>query len=395
MRKAVFWIHLCAGVIAGLVILIMSLTGVLLTYQRQITAWADSVSVPHPGESASRLSIENLLQKVEVSESKMPTAVTISSDALTAASFSFGRERTLLVDPYTGMILGEGSKRARAFFQLMIDWHRWLGMNGEKRAVGKAITGAANLGFLFLVLSGMYLWWPRNWSARSLKAVMLFDRTATGKARDWNWHNVIGIWSAIPLAVVVFTAVFFSYPWATEFLYRAAGEQPPPRPTTNGARGGETNPTRGERRGSDKTAAVSLPSGLNDSWSKAEAHMPGWRTISLRMASSPTAPLVFTIDRGNGARPDLRGQLTLDPKTGTVEKWEGYESQSPARRIRLWVRWLHTGEAGGWIGQTVAGLASAGGAVLVWTGISLAFRRFFKRNKVHAAEVPETAVSVS
>ena len=41
LRSVLFWLHLPCGVLAGAVILIMSVTGVLLTYQRQITAWAD------------------------------------------------------------------------------------------------------------------------------------------------------------------------------------------------------------------------------------------------------------------------------------------------------------------------------------------------------------------
>jgi uncharacterized iron-regulated membrane protein len=323
-------------------------------------------------------------------ESQAPTAITISSDATKPASFSFGREKTLFVDPYTGTVLGEGSKGVRAFFQVMIDWHRWLGMQGERRELGKAITGASNLGFLFLVLSGIYLWWPRKWSIRALKAITFFDRSATGKARDWNWHNVIGFWSAIPLAILVFTAIFFSYPWATEWLYRAAGEEPPPRPAPRPVRNEENR--SGAPRGSQKPDAPFAAEGWNDRWAVAEAQVPGWRSITLRVPTSPGAPLIFTIDRGNGARPDLRGQLTINAKTGAVERWEGYESQSAARKIRLWVRWLHTGEAGGVLGQTIAGAASAGGAVLVWTGISLAFRRVFRRKTARANSAPESAL---
>lgn len=43
--------------------------------------------------------------------------------------------------------------------------------------------------------------------------------------------------------------------------------------------------------------------------------------------------------------------------------------------IALVQRFAHTGEVAGVVGQTVAGLASLGGAFLVWTGISLALRR--------------------
>jgi uncharacterized iron-regulated membrane protein len=87
--------------------------------------------------------------------------------------------------------------------------------------------------------------------------------------------------------------------------------------------------------------------------------------------------VTFSIARGQRGRPDLRDQISLDRATGEVVKWEPYASQSPGRRLRTWSRWVHTGEAGGVIGQTVAGLVSAGAVVLVWTGIALALRRFF------------------
>ena len=56
---------------------------------------------------------------------------------------------------------------------------------------------------------------------------------------------------------------------------------------------------------------------------------------------------------------------------------EGYADYNSGRKVRSWTRFLHTGEALGPLGQFVAGLASLGGAMLVWTGISLAIRRFF------------------
>jgi uncharacterized iron-regulated membrane protein len=39
------------------------------------------------------------------------------------------------------------------------------------------------------------------------------------------------------------------------------------------------------------------------------------------------------------------------------------------------VRFLHTGEALGIVGQTIAGLVSFTSVLMVWTGIALAWRR--------------------
>ncbi|MGH7793326.1 MAG: hypothetical protein ACREQ2_00260 [Candidatus Binatia bacterium] len=53
------------------------------------------------------------------------------------------------------------------------------------------------------------------------------------------------------------------------------------------------------------------------------------------------------------------------------------------------MRGLHTGEALGFLGQTVASLASLGGCFLVWTGMVMAWRRyrFWQRKGVHHERV--------
>ncbi|MDQ3255167.1 MAG: PepSY domain-containing protein, partial [Acidobacteriota bacterium] len=71
-----------------------------------------------------------------------------------------------------------------------------------------------------------------------------------------------------------------------------------------------------------------------------------------------------------------RAQLTLNPTSGEVVRWEPFSSFSRGRRLRSFLRFAHTGEVAGLIGQTVAGLASLGGAMLVWTGLALAWRRW-------------------
>jgi hypothetical protein len=42
----------------------------------------------------------------------------------------------------------------------------------------------------------------------------------------------------------------------------------------------------------------------------------------------------------------------------------------------MWLRFVRTGEYYGVWGQTIAGIASAGALILLWTGFALAIRRF-------------------
>ncbi|HEY6547533.1 MAG TPA: PepSY-associated TM helix domain-containing protein, partial [Vicinamibacteria bacterium] len=125
-RKVLFWMHLAAGSTAGVVILIMSVTGTLLMYERQMTAWADGYSLtPSPG--APRLPIETLAGRVREARKEPISSITVRREPSAPVAFGLGREVTLFVDPYSGEILGEGSKRARAFFHEVTDWHRFLG----------------------------------------------------------------------------------------------------------------------------------------------------------------------------------------------------------------------------------------------------------------------------
>ncbi len=379
-RKILFWCHLTAGVAAGIVILIMCVTGVLLTYERQIIKWADtrSYNVAPTSETPNRLSVETLISKVLDKQSDAtPTSVLMRSAEDEPAAFSYTGGRTVFINPYTGEVLGEGSKGVRNFFSVVTGFHRWLGGNGENRAIGRAVTGACNLMFLFVVCSGFYMWFPRKWTKPQLRNVMWFKRGLGGKARDFNWHNVIGFWSLIPLFIVVLSAVVISYTWAGNLVYRIVGETPP-------VSGGQPRPPQGQR-------TEIATDGLNQLWAKAEQQTQDWQSISLRLPTSADATATFTIDRGDGGQPQKRAQLTLDRKSGEVSRWEPFSNNTTGRKLRSILRFAHTGEVAGIFGQTIAGIVSLGGAFLVWTGLSLAWRRlsaWVARRKLKVDTVP-------
>lgn len=369
MRRILFWTHLSAGLIAGLVIVIMSATGVALTYQRQMQAWADR-GAWRPPASGEPLPIEELVSRVR---STLPdstiTSVTLRSGAGELASIAVtkGPSPTLQIDPYTGAIvpLGPRSAGMRAFFRSMTDWHRWLARAGDSRASGRAITGAANLAFLFIVLSGLVLWWPRQLSKRAFAAVTWFRRSATARARDFNWHNVTGFWTAIPLAVIVASGAVISYSWAGNLVYRIAGEAPP-APAAGGAARTQERSAPPDPAGLPIARAVQTAATL----------VPDWRSLAIRLPTAATAPVSITIDRGTGGQPQLRGTLTADSASGEMVRWEPFESQTRGRQWRSYLRFAHTGEVLGITGQTIAGIASAGAVFLAWTGVSLSVRRF-------------------
>jgi uncharacterized iron-regulated membrane protein len=377
-RSILFWMHLACGAAAGVVILIMCVTGVALTYEKQMLEWADRRAWTAPSPAGARpLPPETLLAKViEAQSGAAPTGITLRADPAAPATVTLDGNKTLLVDPYTGAVIGEPPGGLRSFFRTMTVWHRYLALEGTSRATGKAITGASNFVFLFIVVSGMYLWLPRVWKWIQFKHVLWFRGGLAPKARDFNWHNVIGIWSAIPLAIVVAGAMPISYPWASNLVYRMMGDTPPAPAAAPAARPARREP------------ATYVTAGVDASWSTARQQVPGWRTMTTRLATSDRAPVVITVDEGYGGQPQKRTTLTLDRSSSAIAKSDAFESLSAGRRARSWLRFAHTGEIYGLTGQTIAGLATAGGAVLVYTGIALALRRlaaWVSRRRVSSA----------
>ena len=76
-------------------------------------------------------------------------------------------------------------------------------------------------------------------------------------------------------------------------------------------------------------------------------------------------------------------------------KWETFSSNTLGRRVRTVLRFAHTGEVLGLPGQTIAGIASAGGTVLVYTGLALSLRRFIAWRQRRGADTTTRAASAA
>ncbi|HEY0550897.1 MAG TPA: PepSY-associated TM helix domain-containing protein [Verrucomicrobiae bacterium] len=394
VRKIIFWLHLMAGVVAGIVVLIMSATGVALAFEKEIIAWAErNVRRTVPPVGAKRLPLDELLAKLRTAQPEArPSGVTVYSDPTVAVLMSVGRANGFHVNPYSGAVQSQGAKKTRAFMQTMVEWHRFLGRQQNHRPVGKAITGACNAAFCFLAVSGLYLWWPRQWTKSALRAVLLFNWSLRGKPRDWNWHNVVGLWSAPVLIVLTATAMPISYRWATDVIYKITRSEPPAPAGSGMVAPGVEVPT---------PPAGAKPLSREALLASVQKKIPQWSQITLRLDGSggprsggerprdgaTNAPrgearpqaVTFVVKQSSGAPRFATAQLTLNPFTGEVLRAEKYADYSLGRRVRSWTRFLHTGEALGPAGQFVAGLASLGGVVLVYTGFALAVRRFLRR----------------
>lgn len=570
LRRFIFWAHLATGIIAGAVILLLAVTGLLMSFETQIIARAERSIVESKATSATTpLGPEAMVKAFETSGAEgRPGTLILSSAENAPAVFQIGRGSQQLFHPATGESLGKGAEGTRKFFQNVVSLHRWItlssprpegaqqaqgqgarregpavegggrgeareageprrdggdaeegpragGENRERgatqagearpqgqqqggqqqqggwRQIGGAITAAASLVFFFLLLSGLFLWIPKKMTWKAFKAVLLLQPRLKGRARDWNWHNIAGFWTAPFILLICLTGIIMAYPWANRLMFQSVGELPPQRQGAQGAQGGGEGGAEGrgmqaegsgERRGGERRARGERPEGageagaasreessaeggerprgnrgmraegggeagegqgrrgrgegavagegrgpregamaegegrgrgrgegspagegearqerggearrggregqtptgpivatdLDKAAETARKEMPGWRTMSLELPNNDRQPLVVTITDAGRGRPDRRVKMSIDRADFSVIKRESLSSQSTGTKMRQFVRWIHTGEAGGWAGQLVGALTCAATIVLVWTGFALAWRR--------------------
>jgi uncharacterized iron-regulated membrane protein len=395
LRRVLFWMHLTVAISAGVVIVIMSATGVVLAYQRPAMAMvAARHRVVPPSPHAARLPLDTIAAHMTAAPDTATVAsITVNGDETLPLTVGLSDRRSMFVDPYTGRVVGSDSE-VRGIFQAVERWHRSIAIgSGMRSKTGTAVTGVCNLAFLFLVTSGFFLWWPRRWTPRAFAAIALFNRGATGRRRDWNWHHVFGIWAAPVLFVIVVTGTFMSYAWPQQLVARAFGVAT--APTGGGERAGrrerEGRGDRPRRAHDDASRSGARPRASLDSLIARATPTASWQTIQLRLPQAGARMATASVTYGSTNRPDQRVQLTLDASTAAITQQQRYEDYDPARKARAWVRPIHTGEAWGVLGETVAALASAAAVFLGISGFSLAFRRavsFARRRNRTAPAAP-------
>ncbi|MCX7035432.1 MAG: PepSY-associated TM helix domain-containing protein [Proteobacteria bacterium] len=376
-RRVLFWAHLSTGVAAGLLILLMSATGVLLAYEKQLVAAAEQgnrVAVP---ADAPMLTAAALADKaLAAAPDAQRLALVFNLDPAMPVTVTRGRDAPLLLHPWTGELLPDAAEGTRHFLHEVEDLHRW--MAGDARSTRASLMHLANLLFVFIVLSGLYLWLPAVWRWRAIKPrVVPVVRYVNGKARDYAWHQSFGIWMLVPLAVMAGTGVVMSYGWANQLLFAAYGEQVPQR-----GGGGGGGPGGG---GAQSTAQAEEPGAratLDQMLTTARVQLPDWQRITLPVKPAADAVDIVAEVPGEGVRLPRR-TVTVSAADASVIKVspppaETADKQTAGQRARTWVRFAHTGEYYGVIGQTVAALASLLACVLVYTGLALAWRRLIR-----------------
>ena len=396
-------IHLYLSLAAGLVIMTCCFTGAVLVFEKELQEafnhdryfvtekeilsplqqLADGVKKHYSSAKITSLKVYPDPQRsVEIgitmpADKKENTADRTSERQVGAAASSpaaagakptgpgGGNNYTAFVNPYTGKVLELYSYR-ETFFYSMFALHRWL--LGGSDSIGKTITGVATFIFLFILITGIILWWPRN---RAILMKRLKIKTnASWKRINHDLHIVLGFYASIFLFIFAFTALAWSFKWFNNAIYTVTGSSmksvEPPRSTY----------TSGSNFVNYDSAYIAVMKAAGSA-----------RYYTLRAPADTTAPFTVSV-LPMGVHESATDNYYVDQYTGAIIGTQKFSERNLGQRIRSTFKPVHTGSIYGLPSKIVAFIVCVLGVTFPVTGTIMWLKRLSKNRKRKAAGKP-------
>jgi len=270
---------------------------------------------------------------------------------------------TVFVNPYSGEILELYSYR-ETFFYTMFSLHRWL-LGGEG-SIGKIITGVSTLIFLFILLTGIILWWPKNKAI--LKQRLKIKTGASWKRINHDLHIVLGFYSSIFLFIFSFTALAWSFKWFNNGIYTV----------TN------TSPKQAEAPHS-VFAAGKASINYDSAFITLNKKLQNVQFYTLRAPTDSTG--IFTASvLPVGAHETASDNYYIDQYSGKIISSAKYNDKNLGQRIRSTFKPVHVGSIYGLPSKIIAFIVCILGVTFPVTGTIMWLKRL-KKNRGRIADL--------
>ena len=371
-KKFLFKVHMILGLTAGVILLIMGITGAMLSYQKEILKYINKDSYIIEVPSTKRLSSKAILEKFE---QKFPDAKINSFIFSSSANKSVvinikangeGKQArrgiNYYINPYTAEILP--NTKGYEFFKFIEIVHRGLIIGN----IGKQITGICTFALLILMFSGIYVYWKRI--KNSFFKSFIFSFKDKKRAFLSNMHFAIGMW-VIPFYLFLsFTGLALSYDWVKDGLYKVSGVEKPIRQ--------KRMPTPKNKK-DEVTVSIS-----NEKIEKIvqlfNKNVKEYENANLQIGKKSDVIKISYFAK-NAIHDRARSEITLNTKTNKVIKNDKFEDKALSDRLMKSLVPLHTGEYFGLIVQGILGLSSLMMVLFTITGFMMYFKRKKKKEK--------------
>jgi uncharacterized iron-regulated membrane protein len=326
-QKIYSWIwkwHFIGGLASLPIIILLSITGIIYLFKEDYEK-SDRTALKHVEIADRRISYQEQLQVVSENWDKKPTAMILPSSEGEATEFVSGRfsnKSSLFINPYSGQV--NGSVQIN-----QTDMHKVRKLHGELLlgAYGTKIVELTACWMVVLIVTGMYLFWPRD---RGLKGLIMVRTHLSKRILFRDLHVVSGFWFSVMLLMVLAGGLPWTDVWGSGFKW--AQEQ------TNT---GFTKPWKGFMF---KSEINGLAIGLDEMVAKTKTlDLEG--EVSIAIPQKPDG--IYSI---SNQTPNVRAiqKFHFDQYSGKQLYHGSWDDIGIMMQSRIWVMAFHQGQFGYW-----------------------------------------------
>ncbi|MCD8270799.1 MAG: PepSY domain-containing protein [Parabacteroides sp.] len=379
MKKFCAKVHLWLSIPFGIIIAIVCLTGAILVFETEIKELChpshyfvkEVKGEPLPPAALIKAARQQLPDSIRINGIRIP-----SDPKRTWQLVLPGKGATVFIDPYTAEITGMSD--GKGFFMQVMRLHRWL-LDSYKRdgsfSLGKNVVGYATLALVFILISGLVIWYPRN--RKVLKNRLKINTKSGWRRFFYDLHVSGGFYAMLLLLVMALTGLTWSFGWYRNTFYAVFGVETAqmqghaPAATTKPVAKGEAPHREGNRERNKKRTDYRQ---WAEVLSTLQSQYPTYNSITIQDGSAT----VSTANYGNTRGSD---RYTFDPATGEITETQLYKDLPKSGKIRGWIYSVHAGTWGGITTKILSCLACFLGTVFVITGYYFWLKKKFRRKK--------------
>lgn len=379
-KKITLFLHRWLGLISGIVVLILSITGAIFVFQKEFTEWMRK-DIMYVESEQQRLSVDEMHNRTAeaLGLDRLYYGITTYQDedqAWSAFSYIPNREpsltyfgsiadyRTAYVNQYSGETIAIVDEQ-KDFFQIIkgIHWSLLLAT-----PIGQPIVVWSTVLFLVLLLSGIVLWWPKRWNKAGRDKSFKVKWKARWRRVNYDLHNVLGFYTLILAFIVGFTGLYWAFPFAKKTLhFMGTGEFKLPEKQTPEVH--SVPPKTGEK-------LEPLEIAFQNAWEE----FPEAYSIAF-IPPGDSSGSINAIVRGDSKTYFERSEMKFDQYSGEILHIDAYENKNAGEKLIAMNYDIHVGAIGGIPGKIIAFLLCIVSGSLPVTGFIIWFDKKRRGNK--------------
>lgn len=363
-----FWLHWLLGAVFGVLLLIVGVSGAILSYEKEIMNLINQdtyyVEVPQNQDRLAYAKIVELYQEQHL-EHKI-NSINFSSDINSSIYLNISQDgskrgENIYLNPYTAEVLPQVA--GKDFFMFVFRLHRWLAFEGSMQVVGKHAVALATIAAIILTISGIVVYWARI--KKGVLKSFTFSFRQKNRVFLSTMHSALGLWVVPFFLLMCLTGLYWSYDWYRGAMFSILGVEQPKRAAPSVAQ-------------NQKIVFDDIEATIEIFENSVEKE---YKNASLRVNPSKNGTYTMTYLFADSTHYRETNSMEIDIQKQEVVKQMKYQDKKLNEKIASSILPLHSGEFFGWFGKMAYFISSALMALFAITGYMLYFDRWKKKNK--------------